>query len=271
MTKQEERLDERSNDKSPGYSIPYRYANELKAISYRSAGQSLAGAAHDFRRVLGWIAKYEVVLRGLSGPPPTPRWDQDWFTGLDGAAAYALVREIAPKKILEVGSGHSTRFMAQALRDGEISCSHVCIDPAPRATLNGIGVEHRRTLLSQDDLLEIRDLQSEDILFVDSSHVMMPGTDVDLIFSEFLGALNKGVIVHLHDIFLPDPYPKVWTWRGYNEQCLAAAILTLDAFQPIFSSHYVRTRMAEELTTFGLGKLPRQQLVPESSLWMTRL
>src|SRR5204863_425837 len=73
-------------------------------------------------------------------PPPAPRWDQDWFPRLDAAAAYTMVRTLGPKRIVEVGCGHSTRFMARAVADGRLATSIIAIDPAPRAKLEGLNV-----------------------------------------------------------------------------------------------------------------------------------
>ena len=66
-----------------------------------------------------WIEQYAAELEAIgSAPPPAPRWNQDWFPRLDAAAAYAMVRNTRPRRIVEVGSGHSTRFMARAVADG---------------------------------------------------------------------------------------------------------------------------------------------------------
>jgi predicted O-methyltransferase YrrM len=70
-----------------------------------------------------------------AAPPPAPRWNQDWFPRLDAAAAYAMVRALRPRRIVEVGSGHSTRFMARAVEDGGLPTQILAIDPAPRAAL----------------------------------------------------------------------------------------------------------------------------------------
>ena len=82
---------------------------------------------------LAAIESLADALRGLTGPPPRPRWSQDWFPRLDGAALYAAVRLGRPRRVLEIGSGHSTRFVAQAVADGDLACAVTCIDPQPRA------------------------------------------------------------------------------------------------------------------------------------------
>ena len=81
-------------------------------------------------------------------------------------------------------------------------------------------------------------LEAGDILFIDSSHIAMPGTDVDRLFLDVLPRLAGGTLVHIHDIALPYAYPKIWAWRGYNEQLLAGALLQGGGYELVFASHY---------------------------------
>ncbi|MEO1017997.1 MAG: class I SAM-dependent methyltransferase [Pseudomonadota bacterium] len=252
-----------------GFFIPYRYANSLSTPYYTVVDERFRAASAGFLEILKWMTEFRHQLLGLAGPAPTPRWQQDWFTGLDGAAAYTIIRKIRPRRIVEIGSGHSTRFMAQARDDGALTCTHKCIDPSPRATLTGLNVDWTQELFGSRHFDFIRELEPNDVLFIDSSHVGMPGTDVDLIFADVLGFLPRGVWVHVHDIFLPDPYPKHWTWRGYNEQSLVAMLVAMRSVTPVFASHYARTRLAEALNVHVVNELPIPAGVPETSLWFT--
>ena len=83
-----------------------------------------------------------------------------------------------------------------------------------------------------------RPSRSGDILFIDSSHIAMPGTDVDRLFLDVLPRLAGGTLVHIHDITLPDAYPEIWDWRGYNEQMLVGALLQGGGYELVFASHY---------------------------------
>ena len=116
-----------------------------------------------------------------------------------------------------------------------------------------------------------RDLAEGDILFIDSSHIAMPGTDVDFLVNQVLPCLPPGVLVHIHDICLPDPYPEEWGWRGYNEQQVVAPLLTGGGFRPVFSSHYVATRMQAALAAGVVGQLPLRKGTPETSLWLEKI
>ena len=92
--------------------------------------------------ILSLIQEYQDELEAIgSNPPPAPRWNQDWFPRLDAAAAYAMVRTLKPKRIVEVGSGHSTRFLARAVADGRLETRITAIDPEPRASLAGLDIK----------------------------------------------------------------------------------------------------------------------------------
>jgi hypothetical protein len=183
--------------------------------------------------------------------------------------AYAIVRRYRPSRIVEVGSGHSTRFMVRAVADGAIPARIVAIDPAPRATLLGLPVEWLPVAVPNCGFDPFRELTAGDILFIDSSHILMPGTDVDFLLAEVLPALPAGVLVHLHDIFLPDDYPKDWAWRGYNEQAAVATLLG-GGWDVLFASHYVVTRMPERFRNSIASQFPCPPGAHESSLWLRR-
>ena len=204
-------------------------------------------------------------------PAPEPRWDQDWFPRLDAAMLYALARRRPPRRAVEVGSGHSTRFLLRALRDGGAEADVTAIDPAPRACLAGL--EGRLRLLRQTVQEAGRQpfeaLAAGDWLAIDSSHVAMPGTDVDFLFGHVLPALPPGVLVHVHDVFLPDPYPEDWAWRGYNEQLLAVLLLA-DGWRPVFASRYMATRHPDRIANSSVAALPIPPGARNTSLWLCR-
>ena len=273
--------------KPRGFFIPYRYAADLPprdpANAYPEIGELLDRNRPAFCWLLGEIERHSDVLHAMRGEPKgMPRWDQDWFPRLDGAAAYALVRAHKPRRIVEIGSGHSTRFMARAFRDEGIECRFTAIDPAPRASLAALAeVRHVPTTLQSlfaDDRADVgavaasclAELQAGDILFVDSSHILMPGSDVDLVVNRVLPRLPAGAIVHVHDIFLPDDYPESWAWRGYNEQSAVAPLLATGAYDVLFASRYVSTRMPEALAASGIAVLPLVSGALESSLWLVK-
>jgi predicted O-methyltransferase YrrM len=256
-----------------GIFIPYRYADSLplpgKLPPYPAVAARLAAAADDFRALLCAAAAFADDLARI-GPdrPPAPRWDQDWFATLDALAAYTIVRTRRPARIVEVGAGHSTRFLARAIADGGRATRLTAIDPAPRAALGGLKVELVTATVGDADPTAFAGLAPGDVLFIDSSHILVPGSDVDLLLNRVLPDLPAGVLLHVHDIFLPDDYPADWHWRGYNEQQGVAPLITA-GWRPLFASHYVTTRMADDLAASIAATLPRAADARAASLWLT--
>ncbi|WP_416897568.1 MAG: class I SAM-dependent methyltransferase [Minwuia sp.] len=255
-----------------GWFIPYRYAGQANAqMVHTGLMRRFEERRPDFQTVLETISTYRKDLLGigLDDPAPKPRWNQDWFAGLDAAAAYAIVRTRQPRRIVEVGSGHSTRFMARAILDGGFDCLLTAIDPEPRADISALPVQIHRKVVQQAPRKPFEALRDGDILFIDSSHILMPGTDVDLLFGEIVPALPAGVIVHIHDIFLPLPYPPEWSLRGYNEQNALAPMLMGGVLEPLFACQFARSAMAAAVER-QTGFIPRPKANHDASLWTVR-
>ena len=250
-----------------GFFIPHRYAGAIAPCGYPGLEARLAACVPAFDSVLVAIAARGERLGEMRGPAPEPRLDQAWFPILDAAAAYAIVRRARPERIVEVGSGHSTRFLARAVADETLGTELVCIDPAPRASLRGLPVRWIEAVVQRAPETLFADLRAGDVLFVDSSHVLMPGTDVDWILNRILPGLPGGVLLHFHDVFMPDAYPESWAWRGYNEQQALAPLLQGPAYDCLFASHYIRTRLQSRLAI--LARLP-PAAAPESSVWLQK-
>jgi hypothetical protein len=259
-----------------GFFIPYRYAGGVPRAGSSSPYAAIESLFSDRRQQFGtWIETINGFAGNLEAigrdAPPAPRWRQDWFPRIDAAAAYAVVRTVAPTRIVEVGSGHSTRFLARAVRDGGLATAITAIDPAPRADLAGLPeVKLLQETLQSVGTDPFADLVAGDILAIDSSHILMPGSDVDILLNRILPTLPHGTLLHVHDIFLPDDYPADWAWRGYNEQLGIAALLTSGAWRAEFSSHYAATRMGDLVGRTVLGRLPLQDGARESGLWLKK-
>lgn len=257
-----------------GFFIPYRYAESVPAYQalYAALAERFAAAEATLSEVLEAADSHAETLLGIAAeraPPPAPRFDQSWFPTLDAVAAYTLVRQYRPRRIVEIGSGHSTRFMARAVRDGGLTTEITAIDPAPRATLTGLPIRFVPAVVQTADPSLFLALEPGDVLFIDSSHILMPGTDVDWLFNRILPLLPAGVLVHIHDIFLPDDYPGDWAWRGYNEQQGVGPML-LGGFRLLFSSHYAATRMAQGVAGSVVGQLPTVREARPASLWLIK-
>jgi len=255
-----------------GWFIPHRHADEAPAPAGYAALQPLFQAAEPaFRAWLAGLAPVAADFAAIAAAPGGQggaRWNQSWFPRLDAASAYAMVRLRQPRLILEIGSGHSTRFLLQAVADGGLASEVVAIDPAPRADLAGRPLTLLRTTLQRAGLEPFQRLRPGDLLLIDSSHILMPGSDVDLLFAEVLPRLPAGVFVQVHDVFLPDGYPAIWGWRGYNEQQGLVGWLASGRLGLRFASHYAATRLAEAVAASAVGPLPLLAEAFENALWM---
>lgn len=264
-----------ATDRQTGFFIPYRYRNSIDdQTAYPAIGRLLAGHEAGFSAELAKCDPLAGDLRAIPAEPTSegaPRWRQDWFPTLDAAVAYSLVRTRRPQRIVEVGAGHSTRFLARAIADGGLDTKLTAIDPAPRAVLAGLDVGWIESIVQDVDDKVFAALSPGDMLSIDSSHILMPGSDVDVLINAVLPMLPAGLLVHVHDIMLPDPYPTAWAWRGYNEQQAVGPMLTSGAYRPLFASHYVLTRMADAVASSIVGALPVNPQAPAGSLWLEKL
>ncbi len=168
------------------------------------------------------------------------------FSWLDSRVLFVFLNEIRPARMIEVGSGYSSLLTADVnnifLNN---SCEFQCIEPYPKDFLvNGVaGISELITQQVQDvPLSNFEILEKGDILFIDSSHVCKTGSDVNFLYFEVLPRLKSGVLVHVHDIFLPLEYPREWVLeenRSWNEQYLLRALLMYsDSFQVFFGSNF---------------------------------
>lgn len=166
------------------------------------------------------------------------------FESGDAEYWYQLIRTVKPKRIVEVGSGNSTLIAVKAVQsnckeDVEYKCQHICIEPYEMSWLEEAGVSVIRQRIESIDATFFKSLGENDILFIDSSHVIRPQGDVLFEYLELLPTLNKGVIVHLHDIFSPKNYPCQWLQeqvRFWNEQYLLEAFLSHNQHWEIIGS-----------------------------------
>jgi hypothetical protein len=158
------------------------------------------------------------------------------FQSGDAEVFYAFIRHFKPKLIMEVGSGFSTLVASQAAVANEKvnrnDTQIIAIEPYPPHFLN-YSIPHLTRIITrkvQDiDIEEFRSLQENDILFIDSTHVVKTGSDVNYLYLEVLPLLKKGVVVHIHDIFLPRDYTHrmlVDMHMYFTEQYLLQAFLT---------------------------------------------
>ena len=171
-----------------------------------------------------------------------PSWNNDFLPGLDIVALYALVSEYKPKNYIEVGSGNSTKVVRKAIVDNSLSTKITSIDPFPRANIDHLADTVLRMPVENMDNHDVfKELNAGDILFIDNSHRALPNSDVTVCFLEILPILKPGVIVHIHDIYIPYDYPQFMCDRAYSEQYVLAAFILAnpEKYKTIMPNYFV--------------------------------
>lgn len=185
--------------------------------------ESFADTLRTFLQYKDYLAS--IPKEKSSTQPQEPYWNNNWFSGLDAIALYGLLVSSNPKRYVEVGSGNSTKFARRAIRDHDLQTHITSIDPNPRGKIDDLCDKVIRVPLENVDLEVFEELASGDVLFIDSSHQVFMNSDVAVFFLDILPRLKRGVLVHIHDVFLPLDYPPSWGTRYYSEQYLLAIYL----------------------------------------------
>jgi Methyltransferase domain len=262
----------------PDHSIPLEYptsySNEPRYGHGRPPhpllAQLIEGSESNFRSALEEMAAYRAGLEAIplrQRDPGEPHWGNLWLPGMDAAVIYAYVRSHSPDCYLEVGSGSSTLFAQRARRDGRGSTRIVSIDPKPREGVDPVCDEVIRAPLESVDLSIFSELVAGDLVFVDGTHRTFMNSDATVFFLDVLPRLPSGVMVAIHDVFLPNDYPPQWRRRYYSEQYLLATHL--------LGARTVRLRLASyhvsrQSRLMGiLGPLPELwgRASPPTSFW----
>jgi hypothetical protein len=194
---------------------------------------------------------------------------------VDGEILYAMIRHFAPGRVVEIGAGFTTRLAAQAIGKNTNPCELVSIDPYPPPEVE-TGFPGLTRLLRQPvqsvPLQEFEKLGKNDILLIDSSHVLKIGSDVWHEYLEILPRLRDGVVVHIHDIFLPLEYPIDWVrqeYRFFNEQYLLQGFLTFNnRFDVLWAGGYMALKYPAAVKA-ALPNFDEEKCWP-GSFWMRK-
>lgn len=177
------------------------------------------------------------------------QFNNGYYSYTDGIILYSMLRHFEPKKIIEIGSGHSSAAMLdinELFYNNQIDLTF--IDPYPERLFSLMKESDKKqgTIIEKDVQLVALDvfekLQAGDILFIDSTHVSKTGSDVNYILFEILPVLKSGVLIHFHDVFYPFEYPKEWVFKGYNwneDYILKAFLMYNDKFEIKLFSEYL--------------------------------
>jgi Methyltransferase domain len=216
--------------------------------------------------------EYNQLPATPSGEAPRFYLNNGLFGGTDALVAYCMVRHFQPRLIIETGSGFSSLLLCEAAAKNN-GASLICIEPFPQKFLK-VGFPGLDRLIEkkvQDvDLEFFSQLQSGDILFIDSSHTVKIGGDVNYLFLEVLPRLKPGVIIHVHDIFLPFDYRRDWVMkelRFWTEQYLLQAFLTFNSeFELLMANSYLNYYYEADLK----ATFPTLNSWIGGSFWMRR-
>lgn len=268
----------------PGhFSSPLPNLKAVRATPALSAGDTRELAGIDLRAqeqmsLLKQFAAYYADLPFQETRTGRSRYSYSntFFRHGDAVILYSFLRHFKPERVIEIGSGHSSAAMLDANDQRLTPPIHFTfVEPFPQRLMGLLSEEDRqRTEIIQTPAQSVspevfRRLQRNDILFVDSSHVVKVGSDVAHIVFQVLPTLEPGVIVHFHDIFWPFEYPRRWTLEGqsWNEAYFLRAFLQFNsAFEILYCNSYMGVCFPDELGR----NLPLCIKDPGASLWLRR-
>jgi hypothetical protein len=246
---------------------------------------------------LDFRSEQQVELLGLLGglysnecdwpsvPTGNPRQfytENNSFSFGCAASLHSILRYYKPRKVFEIGSGNSSLVVSEALRlnlEEEYPCEYAIIDPYPSTLVkNGLPalakiIPERVELMG---LSFFESLRENDVLFIDSGHTVRTGSDVNFLFLDVLPSLAPGVIVHVHDILLPNEYPEVYftnpSFRMFwTEAYLLQAFLAFNSqFEVLLALHYLMCEKTHEFAQAFLNYDPSKHRAISSSFWMRR-
>jgi hypothetical protein len=206
------------------------------------------------------------AVREFAVPPPF-RLRNPFYGPGDAELLFALLRRDPPARVLELGSGWSTHVTRAAAPEAAITA----VDPDPQLALPP-GVAHDRRDANDVPLDRFTTLEPGDVLFVDTSHVVKRGGEVNRIVLGVLPRLRAGVRVHFHDVFLPYDYPRLFFELGgyFSEQYLLAALLTgSDEWEVVLAAHALHREHPGEMTA-AIPSLRDPAPVGPSAFWLRR-
>lgn len=228
--------------------------------------------------LLDRFSKYFDEASFPEQPSPSSRYyyKNTFFGCGDALILYAFLRDVQPRRIIEIGTGFSSSAMLDvAERYLRHPVAFTFIDPHPERLLGLLRPDERDryTILKkpvQDVPIEIfSTLMAGDILFIDSSHVVKAGSDVAHVLFHVLPRLHRGVLIHIHDVYWPFEYPESWVVEGraWNEAYFLRAFLqSNDTFEILYFNDFVAVHHAEALKAL----IPLAMNDPGNSLWLRK-
>lgn len=222
------------------------------------------GQIENARRVARWVEELRDVPHDAPpGAGPVFCWNNHFWNNADALVQYGLARELRPRRWVEIGCGWSSLLLARALAANGSPADVDLVEPYPRreifATLPSTW-RHHEVGLQRAPLALFERLEAGDVCFYDGSHCVTTGSDVNWFFFQVLPRLAPGVWIHLHDVFLPEPYPEEWIFeraQSWNEQFLLQAFLMHNPdYEVAIANRYLWRREAKLLDELYRGVQP---------------
>lgn len=210
-----------------------------------------------------------------TGDPHVYHAGNPMFSRLDAWVLQSMLRHFRPRRMIEVGCGFSTLMTTRIGREhlgGALELT--CIEPYPPDFLAGVdGIsELIQSPVEEVPIERFVSLGDRDVLFIDSSHTVKTGGDVVFLFQEVIPRLRPGVIIHVHDTFLPHDYPLGWVMdgRAWNEQYLVRGFLSFNSeFSILLAVAWLAHHHPEALRA-SLPSYPNKYGDGGGSLWFRR-
>lgn len=227
-------------------------------------------AAFDIAPLVADYRAHEAALARLTSPEGSDSGyvaGNGYFDTPDAEALYLMMRRFAPKRVIEVGCGHSTRVTRQAIRDGGLGTILTAIDPWPRADIAEVVDRFEQAALESVAPALFETLGPGDILFIDSSHQVRMSNDVAHLFCRVIPALASGVVIHVHDVFLPYEYPKRFFYDcpSWGEQYMLHALLQGGGYEILWPGYLLQRDRADAVAALPFLGQGRAQ-----SFWMRK-
>lgn len=252
-----------------GFYSPIPTVSEISDEDYKSSKWHVQMNEENqlsfLERILKHKPQYDELIKEGKYPPNNTF---DWY---DSIIYFSIIQEFKPKKIIEIGSGNSTRlsYLASEFLNTEITS----IDPYIKMDLEkelGNKINFIKKPVQETELTYFKNLSENDILFIDSSHVSKIGSDVNCLFLQILPILNPGVLIHIHDIYYPWNYSQLFTKENlifWNEQYMLGALLTGNTnFEILLAVNYLSVNFKKQIKKFL-----RDDSFGGGSFWMKKI
>ncbi|MBK8847862.1 MAG: class I SAM-dependent methyltransferase [Bacteroidetes bacterium] len=245
---------------------PHRLLNEL-----------INRNRNEYARLLQASLKYFDVFHSLNKMSEEqnaqlPVYNNNFLPGLDIVMLYTILSEYKPATYVEVGSGNSTKVAYHAIKKQGLSTKIISMDPYPRAEIDALSNKIIREPFEKSNFDFLFALKPNDILFIDNSHRILPNSDAMVFFMEVLPLLPKGVLVQVHDVYLPFDYPQDMCNRAYNEQYGLAFFLMAnpERYHTIMPNYFVYTDKELHAITAPIWNNPKLHNVEQhgGSYWV---